>query len=142
MREGSKERKSYFAYAMLLPVEGKRMQCCRIEYQRGVSTNLVPVNTSTVRNVQMLDEGFYKVETNGSEYFVKVLESNNDQIRFAQLIETPVVGEVFSCMELKLKAGELSRDARRTSKVLDIALIGNGFCQVSTKNSRYVCMAM
>ena len=80
MREGSKERKSYFAYAMLLPVEGKRMQCCRIEYQRGVSTDLVPVNTSTVRNVQMLDEGFYKVETNGSEYFVKVLESNNEQI--------------------------------------------------------------
>lgn len=142
MREEVRTKRSYFAYAMLLPVEGKRMQCCRIEYQKGVSTELVPVNTSTVRNVQMLDRGFYKVETNGSEYFVKVLENNNEHIHFAQLIETPTIGEVFSCMELKLQAGELIRDARRTSKVLNISLLGGGFCEVVTKNSRYVCMAM
>lgn len=140
MRE-NKERKCYIAFTTEVPQVGKMMYCGRIQYEAGVGVGIFTVSTSVVKSVEILDNGFYKVETVGSTYFVKVLSSSNN-IHYAMLIELPRVGDVFSCMELKLKNGFLDREPRRTTKVSNVVWHNGVICEVVTRNSRYFCLPM
>lgn len=131
------EKKSYFAYAWEVPEVGRKLRCDRIEFEPGEGPKLFAVNTSKVRQVEDYGEGFYKVTTASSEYYVKNVNVPEEKIHLASYFEEPTVGDIFACLMFNRLNGQLDRKCVHTSKVMEVRWFNGHVCRVRTKNSFY-----
>lgn len=131
------EKKIYFAYASEVPEVGKKLRCDRIEFRRGESAMLFPVETSKIKQVENYGEGFYKVTTTFSEYYVKNENVPVKKIHLALYFEEPTVGDIFGCMEFEKMYGMLERTVVHTSKVMEVRWFNGHICRVRTQNGFY-----